>query len=309
MNYSRPYMTILSEKTGFLKDVLEKSLRLIEILRFLNQNPYFENLLALKGGTAINLTEKRIPRLSLDIDLDFAKNLSKEETFAEREKIKKLLISYLHAQDYQYAKIPRNYYALLPLEFHYRNFANNLDKIQIEINFMDRCHVFPLVKKPLCFLGKEQGFEILTLDPIELYASKINALLSRAAPRDLYDIHSMIINEKVQDLKQLRRCLVFYNMIGGNKAIENVDYHNIQEISLEKCKSELRPVLSANDDFKLEIAKNKVIAFLKSLLVLDAKEKQFISLFQAKEYHPELLFESEDLKHHPMALWRCQKSL
>lgn len=36
--------------------------------------------LLLKGGTAINLTIFNLPRLSVDIDLDFVPNLPREET-------------------------------------------------------------------------------------------------------------------------------------------------------------------------------------------------------------------------------------
>ncbi|HBB05131.1 MAG TPA: hypothetical protein DCZ41_00820 [Firmicutes bacterium] len=75
MNYTRQYLAELASKTNFIKDNLEKVLRLSEILRFLNSHPILKGKLALKGGTAINLTSVDLPRLSVDIDLDFAENL------------------------------------------------------------------------------------------------------------------------------------------------------------------------------------------------------------------------------------------
>lgn len=54
MNYSKQYLTELSVKTNFIKDNLEKVLRLAEILKFLNTDNLFKGKLALKGGTAIN---------------------------------------------------------------------------------------------------------------------------------------------------------------------------------------------------------------------------------------------------------------
>ena len=75
MNYTRQYLAALASKTNFIKDNLEKVLRLSEILRFLNSDPILKGKLALKGGTAINLTSVDLPRLSVDIDLDFAENL------------------------------------------------------------------------------------------------------------------------------------------------------------------------------------------------------------------------------------------
>ena len=83
MNISKQYLVELSYKTNFIRDNLEKVLRLSEILKFLNNDNIFKNKLALKGGTAINLTAVELPRLSVDIDLDFTE---KEQEFIEEFK-------------------------------------------------------------------------------------------------------------------------------------------------------------------------------------------------------------------------------
>ena len=51
--------------------------------------------LALKGGTAINLTIFDLPRLSVDIDLDFTNHVTKDEMLIIRQKITNLLKNYL----------------------------------------------------------------------------------------------------------------------------------------------------------------------------------------------------------------------
>ena len=95
MNYTKQYLTELASKTNFIKDNLEKVLRLSEILRFLNSDQYFRGKFALKGGTAINLTSVELPRLSVDIDLDFTSNLAKEEIVEAKTKISKRLADYM----------------------------------------------------------------------------------------------------------------------------------------------------------------------------------------------------------------------
>lgn len=68
-------------------DVLfEKVLRLKEILTYLNTDGYLHEHLALKGGTAINMTIFNLPRLSVDLDLDFTPNLPLEDMEKAREK-------------------------------------------------------------------------------------------------------------------------------------------------------------------------------------------------------------------------------
>ncbi len=48
------------------------------ILEFLNTREYMCEHLLLKGGTAINLTVFNLPRLSVDIDLGYIPNLTRE---------------------------------------------------------------------------------------------------------------------------------------------------------------------------------------------------------------------------------------
>ena len=61
----------VAQRHGFARDTFEKVLRLKEILRFLNEDEYLREHLLLKGGTAINMTVFNLPRLSVDIDMDY----------------------------------------------------------------------------------------------------------------------------------------------------------------------------------------------------------------------------------------------
>ena len=78
-SYNKTYLDQIAQEKGFVRDNLEKVIRLAEILRYINQSPLLQKSLVLKGGTAINLTVFRMPRLSVDIDLDFAQNCNKEK--------------------------------------------------------------------------------------------------------------------------------------------------------------------------------------------------------------------------------------
>lgn len=311
MNYSKQYLSELSVKTNFVKDNLEKVLRLSQILKFLNTDNVFKGKLALKGGTAINLTAVELPRLSVDIDLDFTENLQKDEIAEIKEQFTKRLTDYMWQEGYSLMVSPREHYALLSFTFNYVNNAGNRDNIKIEINFMDRCHILPLEQKQILSKGIIDKFEILTLNTTELYASKINALLSRATPRDLYDVNAMIENNVIKDMELLRKCLIFYNMVGGEQDIDNLTYNNIEKLNFMKFKTQLKPVISKTDKFDLETAKYTVINYLKNLIQLEPAEKDFISNFRANIFMPHLLFDTREHTFnsllHPMALWRCKE--
>jgi predicted nucleotidyltransferase component of viral defense system len=69
--FNRRELDVRAREYGFNRDTFEKVLRLRTILDFLNTHEYMREHLLLKGGTAINLTVFNLPRLSVDIDLDF----------------------------------------------------------------------------------------------------------------------------------------------------------------------------------------------------------------------------------------------
>lgn len=311
MKLSKERLVELSNKTNFIKDNLEKVIRLSEILKFLNEDSKLKGKLALKGGTAINLTAVSLPRLSVDIDLDYVDNLSKEEIEKEKEVISKIIKSYMLQEGYSLNPNSRSHYALLSFTFSYINNANNKDSIKIEINFIDRCHILSLENKTILPNEIIEEFNVLTLNTTELYASKINALISRAAPRDLYDINKMIDNSIIEDKDLLRKCLIFYNMVGGNQNIQDLDFTKVRDINFMKFKTQLRPVISKTDNFKLEDAKDNVINFINKSIKLNKEEVEFIKEFKNKNYKPELLFNDENIIrniiNHPMAIWRCKK--
>lgn len=78
-NYTKAELAAKASEMNFVRDILEKVLRLADILDYINSNPLTKFTLALKGGTAINLTIFDLPRMSVDIDLDYCADESREE--------------------------------------------------------------------------------------------------------------------------------------------------------------------------------------------------------------------------------------
>ncbi|MFR6034657.1 MAG: nucleotidyl transferase AbiEii/AbiGii toxin family protein [Bacilli bacterium] len=83
INLSQKNVVKIAKETNFIKDNVEKVMRLADILEFVFSSKWKDKLV-LKGGTAINLFYRELPRLSVDIDLDYI-----GETKEEVEKIRK----------------------------------------------------------------------------------------------------------------------------------------------------------------------------------------------------------------------------
>ena len=145
--YNKNDLDLLAVNTDFLRDNLEKVLRLSDILQYMNANPLLFSHLALKGGTAINLVVFNLPRLSVDIDLDFTKHCLRDEMFVLRKQINSDILKYMTSQGYQLNPSSKNPHSLDSWVFYYLNSSGNKDNIKIEINYSMRNHVFEPIEK------------------------------------------------------------------------------------------------------------------------------------------------------------------
>lgn len=314
-NYDIIYLGKKAEELGFVRDTLEKVTRLADILEYLNTNPILKNSLALKGGTAINLTIFNLPRLSVDIDLDYLINNSREEMLESREVINNIIDRYMVSQGYLKNPKTKNPHSLDSWVYDYMGASRNKDNIKIEINYSLRSHVLEAEERPIITEYFSTEYKVKSLAPLEIYGCKINALLSRAATRDLYDVRNMIhfglFDESEKET--LRKCVVFYAAISArdkNSINKNFDTTAIDLITNQKIKRDLLPVIKRKDDFELESAKKLVKEYISELMVLAMEEKEFLDKFENGEYIPELLFEDKGIldriKNHPMALWKIR---
>ena len=304
----------MANEMNFVRDTLEKVLRLSDILNYLNANPMTKDNLALKGGTAINLTVFDLPRLSVDIDLDFANNLPRDEMMIARESIRNDLRTYMSTQGYAISPRSKAFHSLDSFVFTYQNLGGMNDNIKIEINYSLRAHIFDPVLRNLSVPELNGGNTVKTLVPIELFAAKINALIGRAAARDLYDVHNMIkfglFDES--ELPMLRKCVVFYTAISQDEITEEFDFKRMNAITSRKIKTDLLPVIKKGEFVELDGIKKEVTEYLTGLLKLTTDEREFLTRFKNKRYTPELLFDDisilDRIIKHPMAIWKMREA-
>jgi len=163
------------------------------------------------------MTIFNLPRLSVDIDLDYTHNNSREEMFEERQKISDSINKYMAMSGYELSHKSKYTHSLDSFVFSYANTAGVKDNIKIEINYSLRSHVLPLEQRTIETLGILDSLKVNSLASIEIFGSKIVALLTRAAPRDLYDINNMIYFGLFDEteLPLLKKCAIFYFAING----------------------------------------------------------------------------------------------
>lgn len=312
-NYDKSYISKRASEFGFVRDTLEKVYRLADILEFINTEPKLKGKLALKGGTAINLTIFNLPRLSVDIDLDYLVNESKEEMLHNREFINTTLARFMELDGYNLSPKSKKPHSLDSWVYEYVNLGGNKDNIKIEINYSLRAHVFPAQEMRIVTEHFESEYKLNCLNAIKIFGSKINALLNRCAARDLYDTYNMIKFKLFDEMEEelLRKCVVFYAAISAKEITKEFNTAAIDSLTNYKIKTDLLPVLTKRDSFDLETAKKVVKDYLSELLVLTPSEKEFLDHFEKKVYIPQALFDDPEIlkriENHPMALWKTRR--
>ena len=314
VRYNKEEILKVANKYNFQRDIFEKSLRIKDIIDFFQIDNVLQNHFLLKGGTAINLVFLDLPRLSVDIDMDYYPNDDKNTMISNRETITERIKESMLEQGYQLSNI-RHSHSLDSFVFRYKNAGGNNDVLKIELNYSLRAHVLQPSRLPIISDAFGTKTLIYTVNPVEVNASKINALLNRIASRDLYDVYNFTkFNHDKIDKNLLRKTALFYGAI-SSKNNNYLDLNSIDKISFKKIRSELFPTLAIRETrktFDLEVVKHEVKTFLKELLNHTVSEKEFLEKFKMGIYEPELLFEDLEIinriKEHPMAIYRCNRN-
>jgi predicted nucleotidyltransferase component of viral defense system len=312
--YDKKIISEEAKEKGFIRDGYEKAKRLVEVLRFISGTKELQNSLALKGGTAINFTASVIPRLSVDVDLDLTENLSRETMLNKRARMYAIFDRFMSAEGYSLNPKSKRPYSLDSLVYAYTNSGGTNDNIKIEINYSMRCHILPTEVRDITWVSDDDQFQINALSPIETYASKIGAFISRGAARDLFDLNGMVESGLFMDdesKKMLRKVTSFYKAVSSGEPFSADGKLTFPTVSDRKVKTYLNPMLRISEYFEAGAAYERVTKYLSALFHFTDRENQFSDEFRNSRYRPELLFDDTNIlariENHPMAIWRVTR--
>lgn len=245
--------------------------------------------------------------------MDYTPNDSRDDMLKARAQITEIIKKYMEQEGYILSPASRFSYSLDAFHYNYINAGGNKDMIKIELNYSLRAHIFEPTYRSVLNDAFKSDIKIRIVEPMEIFAAKGNALISRAAARDLYDWGNLIENDLFYDNRDLfRKCFAFYTTISADKDQINATFETsaIDTLDFTKIRRDLFPVISKKDNFQLENRKSQAKKYINELMQLSEKEQEYIDRFLAKEYRPELLFDDDEIvervREHPMALWKIQ---
>lgn len=178
---------------------------LLQILPIIGEREEF----AIKGGTAINLFIRNMPRLSVDIDLTYIPLQDRDSSLmgitTGLQAVADRLSSFIPKQQIKKILGPvKGTVTTLVIETPHAS-------VTVEVNHVLRGTVFPCYIGNLCAAAQEQfkvDVQIKILALGDLYGGKICAALDRQHPRDLFDIKLLFENEGMST--ETRQAFVVY---------------------------------------------------------------------------------------------------
>jgi len=299
--------------TGFRAESLEKVIRLLEVLDGVRSHQFLKSRMVLKGGTALNLFVLDVPRLSVDIDLNYIGAADRETMLAERPKVEQALQAVFGRLGLQVKRVPSDH-AGGKWRLSYSGADGRSGTLEVDVNFMLRTPLWPPVQADSCRLGSFGISGIPVLDVHELVAGKLAALFGRTASRDLFDMHGLLVAGSF-DAERLRLGFVVYGGI-SRRDWRTVSLDEVQADPLD-VERRLVPLLRAGAGparADLEAWSEALVAesreLLSAVLPLRPGEREFLDLLNGRgEIVPELLTGDtamqELLRGHPGLLWKA----
>ncbi len=247
-----------------------------------------EKCFALKGGTAINLFYRALPRLSVDIDLLYIPMDDRETALinirAALSRISKLITQTIPDSQVQEAHEQSEALRLIVSQGEVR--------IKVELSPVIRGTVFPEERKEVSEeVEREFGYvEMQVASLPDLYAGKLCAALDRQHPRDLFDVKFLLDNEGLTD--NLRKTFLLF-LISHQRPMSELLAPNRKDIS-EIYETEFKQMAEVDVPLKqLEDARETLIRQINENMT--ANEKKFLLSF--KNRNPDWnLLEMENVK-------------
>jgi predicted nucleotidyltransferase component of viral defense system len=255
------------------REFLETARLLIQVAPLV----FVDDQFGLKGGTAINLFLRDMPRLSVDLDLVFS-----DHAVGRKEAIARINAAVRDAADRLRA---RRFEVYVPeaggdgeTKLMVRSGAA---EVKVEINTVMRGTVHRVRHANLTPLARDTllaDIEIPVLASEDVYGGKIVAALDRQHPRDLFDVMELFKHEGITP--GIRRAFVVY-LASHNRPVHEVLFPELRDIQMDYERNFIGMTSQPTELAELLETRDRMINELHA--GLDADERRFLlSLVRAQ---------------------------
>lgn len=254
-----------------------------------------------------------LPRLSVDIDLNYIGGPDRETMLAERPNIDKAVLAVCQREGFVVRRSPTEH-AGGKWILRYDSVFGHGGNLSIDVNFMFRVPLWPAILSKKCPVGPYTAEQIPILDVHEIAAGKLCALLSRQTARDIFDTHQLLTRRMFQR-ERLRLAFVVYGAMNRKDwrtlSKEDIRYtgHDLVQELLPYLRSAATAHMHDSGGWAARLIK-ECRDQLSILLPFSDSEREFLDhILDAGEIIPSLLTADEEMSHrilsHPGLQWKA----
>jgi len=271
----------LAAESGYREEIVEKVLYLQAILGQLARHPDLEGAWALKGGTALNLFFLDVPRLSVDIDINYVGHGELEAMQAARPAFEAAVVACCEREDCTVRRMPVEH-AGGKLRLRYTAAAGGTGSLEVDVNFLLRRPVLGLEHRAPRFPPDAGAETVPLLSLEEIAAGKFTALLTRRAARDAFDAFQLLeLAPDLLDRPGFRLAFLVY-AAGGRQDVRTLRPGEAV-VTRREVRDQLVPLLRVEDrpfggdpGRLAERLNEACTAARERLLAWNAREREFI---------------------------------
>jgi hypothetical protein len=258
---------------------------------------FVDDTFALKGGTAINLFIRDMPRLSVDLDLVFPDySLPRDEALARINEAIRQSAERLRARGFQTHTLAAPDAGETKLLVRRAGI-----EVKVEVNFVMRGTVHPVRTSALTPTARDSllaDLEIPVVSLEDVYGGKLVAAMDRQHPRDLFDVMQLFAHEGIT--ANIRRAFVVY-LASHNRPVHEVLFPTLRNIEQEYERNFIGMTIEPVELSALLAARERMLRELQD--GLDANERGFLlSLVAGRPQWP--LLGIAHLEHLPGIRWK-----
>ena len=143
-------VTEAARASGFRSDVVEKVLRLCGMLARLDRHPITRGAWLLKGGTALNLLHLKVPRLSVDIDLNFVGAQGVDQMRKARPEFERALESVCEREGCTIKRAPSEH-AGGKFRLRFTSVVGGSQNLEVDVSYVARVPLLGTERRPTLF--------------------------------------------------------------------------------------------------------------------------------------------------------------
>jgi len=313
MRISTEELFSLAKATGFRAVMVEKVIHLLGLLEGFRDHPYLKGRWALKGGTALNVFILDLPRLSVDIDLNYIGAVQRQTMLSERPKVEDAIQAVCKREGLNISSIASEH-AGGKCRLRYQSTLGQEGTLEVDVNYMFRTPLWPIQHANSRMFGSHGATRIPLLDIHELWAGKLAALVARQTTRDLFDVQSLL-NKRALNHDRLRLAFVVYGAMNRKDwrtlAAERlvIDDHDLVNHLIPLVRADALPESARTETWEKRLVDDCRKA-LSAVLPFTDGELEFLDrLLDHGEIKPSLITSDEVLAEriarHPMLQWKA----